>query len=251
MWTAHHDEGPKINQSTGRNPMKNRKGAGVGLALLLIAQLANATVIYDYVGKPFTTIVDHEIPAGTYTTSMFVTASLTFANPLAANTPYVLFNFLTPLAYTISDGRQTFDGSKITDELIVVLSTDAGGNISRWLVDAENTFTGWKPGDKSFLISTVNVDNPNDHHEADQGFQQYCMYYVGDFCGLDTYDQGYNQSYDPKQPAVGTWTMRTVGDSVSATVPEPSTVPMLSLGLIGLAWFRRTLHGPFPTTSTF
>ena len=76
------------------------------LALTAVAALSFAypasvqavPITYTYTGNPYTTV------SGSYTTSMFVTAMVTLAGPLAPNTP---LSQVFPTAFTISDGVQT------------------------------------------------------------------------------------------------------------------------------------------------
>ena len=71
---------------------------------LVLTCSARATFIettYVYTGNPFTFVT------GSYSTSDFVTAMITLASPLAANTPLTA---VTPIAFSLSDGVQTFNG---------------------------------------------------------------------------------------------------------------------------------------------
>ena len=70
------------------------------IAALLVAYPASVQAVpttYQYTGHPFTDV------SGPYTTSDFVTATLTLAGPLGANMPLTQ---VTPTAFTLSDGAQ-------------------------------------------------------------------------------------------------------------------------------------------------
>ncbi len=94
-------------------------------AILLVACIsgpATAQVTYDYTGNNFTTTV------GAYTTTDFLSGQLTLGSALADN-----FNgFVTPTAFSFSDGIQTLTNSTPLAQAGFLLITDATGAITQW-----------------------------------------------------------------------------------------------------------------------
>jgi len=80
---------------------------------------------YQYTGNPFTDV------SGSYTTSMFVTVMVTLASPLAANMPGTA---VTPLAFSVSDGVQTFTPIDIGFGGFS-FATGPSGNITNWFIE--------------------------------------------------------------------------------------------------------------------
>jgi hypothetical protein len=79
---------------------------------------------YKYTGNPFTTAI------GRYTTSDFVTVTVTLASPLAPNMP---FTRVTPMSFSLSDGVQTItDHNAVSFKMIV--ATGPTGLITHWKV---------------------------------------------------------------------------------------------------------------------
>jgi hypothetical protein len=116
------------------------------VAALSIAYPASVQAVpttYVYTGNPFT------IATGPYSTSDFVTAMVTLANPLPPNAPLTQ---VTPLAFSLFDGVQTItpmNASLATFDF----ATDGDGTITQWAVTA---FTGPLSSPDSAL-ATVNV----------------------------------------------------------------------------------------------
>jgi hypothetical protein len=196
-------------------------------------------VVYEYTGKPFVHIVNNTIPTGTYDNSMYITASLTFANPLPSNLSFDLNNVPLPIAYSISDGRQTFAGPNVNDLLYLSLGTDGTGNISSWIVGLDRGHVA-AIGDQFTNISTargsycdpINGCNSFDHESA---IMQVCVSFIGGLCGLDTYDQAYNESWVDLVLSTGTWTVR---EASTSQIPEPATSHIMLGALIAFAWMR-------------
>ena len=96
--------------------------AVAALSIVYPASVQAVPTTYQYIGNHFTDV------SGLYTTSDFVTATITLAGPLGANMP---LTEVTPIAFTMSDGVQT-----ITDTggifSFFVFSTDASGFITLW-----------------------------------------------------------------------------------------------------------------------
>jgi hypothetical protein len=104
------------------------------LALTAVAALSFAypasvqavPTTYVYTGNPFTSALCD------YTTSDFVTAMVTLAAPLADN---MALGSVTPLAFTLSDGVQTFTINTATTLSTFRFQTDASGVITGWDIE--------------------------------------------------------------------------------------------------------------------
>ena len=175
------------------------------LVTVLFAGQASAIATYTYTGNNFTDIVDSDPPAGTYTTAMSVTGSFTVAAVLAPNLANQDIT-LSILSFSFSDGRQTFTDTTALPEKLFLVSTDAVGSITDWLI-VLRTSTVFPFDEVTTHTVAVGV--------ADTGFISVSIVLPGDSGG---------NSNDP-----GTWTL----------VPEPSTVLLLVSGLAALAVRRR------------
>ena len=92
-----------------------------GLAMFTLPMMANT--IYTYTGNPFTTV------SGAYTTSDFVSGSLTFGSPIGAN----YSGNVVPISFSFTDGLQTINaGCQIC---YFNVSTDANGVFTDWTVE--------------------------------------------------------------------------------------------------------------------
>jgi hypothetical protein len=101
-------------------------------AVLLVPAVAQANVIYSYIGPNFVTIEDVTPPAGTYTTAMRVTGSFEVAEALAPNLSKVSIRD-SVLSFSFNDGRNTVADDTI-DSPVFEVTTDAQGDIIGWLV---------------------------------------------------------------------------------------------------------------------
>ena len=110
-----------------------------------IAVVNRATTSYQYTGKPFNLFScgdapDCPIPAPgnvdtSYSTSNFVTATLTLSGPLSPNTTYTDLTSgdgVHLLQLTLSDGTQTLQPPFYSPTACVV--TDGSGNITKWFL---------------------------------------------------------------------------------------------------------------------
>lgn len=106
----------------------NRKNvtalATVVVSMLLAASPGNARadVVYTYTGNDFTTFY------APYTGSDYVTLSITLSTPLPPN---FVFQLVTPLSFTASDGVQTITNTDAAAAPIA-LSTNSLGAITEW-----------------------------------------------------------------------------------------------------------------------
>src|SRR5262245_5197325 len=96
------------------------------------ASVQAVPITYQYTGNPFTQV------SGPYTMSMFVTAMVTLAGPLAPNMPLTQ---VVPTAFTISDGVQTITNLNAT-AFAFFFGTDSTGAITSWFVSAINFGAG-------------------------------------------------------------------------------------------------------------
>jgi hypothetical protein len=116
--------------------------AAVGAWLLLATQPAAAQTSYQYTGQPFTLFscgtnstndattlcaISGQNANTSYTAANFVSATMTFANPLAANLVLADVTSLPGFQLSMNDGQQTLTGASIA-----LVSTDGSGNIIAW-----------------------------------------------------------------------------------------------------------------------
>ena len=201
------------------------KGFGLACFLALLAPAANADVIYQYTGNPFT--IFNPTVGNPYTGSDFVSVSLTLADKLAPNltlspleygvdTNFITFNFSDGL-HSISPPLATVNGTSIDPTLYV--STDASGNVvGPWAMfeDAADQ----QKGTFDAPIETTNCAGTNG---------------AGGLCEANflPQDTGCNSSAmcGESIQSPGTWT--------TTVVPEPSTLTLSAIGLVLLAAARR------------
>src|SRR5215471_5063071 len=146
---------------------------------------------YQYTGNPFTEVV------GAYTTSDFVSGTVTLADPLAPNTA---LTSVSPTAFTFSDGVQTFTNLSPSVDFSFTFATGPTGAIILW-----NVHVGTSP---STTLLTVQ-DGNNEPLDAVR---------------ISFNDRGANFS------APGQWTMLSTG-----TVADTgSTLSLMTLTLMAL-----------------
>jgi len=178
------------------------------LALSASSQAA-ADIIYQYTGLPFTSA------SSPYTTSDFVSISLTLANPLPAN---LSDSNILPLVktYTFTDGVQTITPTvaQTQNPPIFMVSTDANGTLTAWYMAAFLPAVQYQNGlgtPQIFSCTGATLGDPN--------------------CHVENIDLGAvffpTSQSNGSVLSLGTWT------------PEPSSALLMASGVVGLALRRR------------
>jgi|SRR5580700_11498759 hypothetical protein len=188
-----------------------------GVLAMCLAAPVKADSVESYTGNTYTNV---SVPSSGYTTASFITATLTFQNPLPSNASlaYGYGGLGTPtatdplLAFSISDGSQTFN---LSNGINIFLVTGSQGQIVSWFVGACG----------APCSSALNIDT------------QYGLSAPFATLGADGSTQGSGGTvlaYNTNDP--GRWT----------SVPEPSSLLMLGAGILGLAGFslKRSLLAP-------
>jgi hypothetical protein len=175
------------------------KFVGMAAIAALVASLtpAKADVIYSYTGNPFNVFAGVSCPS-----TCDITASFTVAQALPDDLSYdALVTNITPIAFSITDGVNTFTQLSNLSQTLISIGTDGSGTINKW--DFYLIASG-SPGG-SLATYAPNQDNI---------FQDYSQFTSSAYA--------YNRN-DP-----GTW-------SVSA-VPELSTWAMMLIGFAGVGF---------------
>jgi PEP-CTERM motif len=179
-----------------------------GVLAMCLAAPVKADSVESYTGNAYTTV---SVPSSGYTTASFITATLTFQNPLPANASFAygyggigMPTATDPLlAFSISDGSQTFN---LSNGLNIFLVTGSQGQIVSWFVGACG----------APCSSTLNIDT------------QFGLAAPFATLGADGSTQGsYGTALAYNIDDPGTWTK----------VPEPSGLLMLGAGILSLAGF--------------
>ncbi len=134
--------------------------------------------------------------SGAYTTSDHVTGSFTVATPLGDNLSDDTF---TPESFSFNDGLQTLTSGNASASTFGV-STDPSGNITNYRI----VIVGTSPF--------------------------FYMFISEDF--FDTANDGASLAYNQ---IAGTFTEQTPATPLSTVTPEPSSIALLSTGLLGAA----------------
>jgi hypothetical protein len=124
----------------GTMKMSKKEGMAVLLAAIVStfgAAGASADAIYSYTGNDFTTVTPSPPLSSVYTTSDFVSLTLTLTAPLQDN---LNLASIIPevVSFTISDGVVSYDLAEFPRTLmqapILQFSTNATGDITNWAV---------------------------------------------------------------------------------------------------------------------
>jgi len=156
---------------------------------------------YEYTGSDFNVV------NGAYNTSEDVTATITFAAPLADN---LSFETVTPLSLTMMDGEQTFHLGDPGFTATTEFATDGSGNITTWLVGLEGPEIFF--GNRNTADNIFTENNPG-VNVVDQG-QFFDVLAPGEV------------SYGIAFPTPGTWTLE------STAAPEPRMVVVVLIGML-------------------
>jgi hypothetical protein len=183
------------------------------------------TITYTYTGQDFLYFNANGEPQ-VYTTSDFVSGDFTLSAPLADS--LTSFTAIDPLSFSFSDGVDTITSANSSASATIEVETNATGEITGWLIEVE------APG--SIGVDQITTSDGYAANAGDVGvFGQYEDYYdCGGpvLCGRPYFADGYNVSSDGS--SAGTWAVAEV-----AATPEPGSLMLVAIGLLGGAAFVR------------
>ena len=196
------------------------------LGFSFLGECALANTIYSYSGDLFTGIVDATPPAGTYTTSMHVTGSITVVTPFAPNANFNVFFDPNVVSFSYSDGRNTLNAANIVESSsIFLIGTNSQGQINSWFVSLV-TAAPVQVGDQQFAIFSETPD-------ADQAHIEECVLAGCAVPQLFGFDGAV--ALNANTVVSGTWTI------TDTNTPLPATLPLFAsgVGALGLLGWRK------------
>jgi hypothetical protein len=159
-----------------------------------------------------------------YTTTDFVSGFIELLAPLDAS---LVGGFVTPVSFSFSDGVNTITSANAPSIASFEFWTDGSGQIVNWAV---NVFE-FNPGVFRRTVQTLNLPGTLG---TDEGTSVLCGPVV------DCIDAAGNLNLDPlyaqfgrNDALPGVWT------TAATPVPEPETLSLLNIGLLGAAFARR------------
>ncbi|MGV3516315.1 PEP-CTERM sorting domain-containing protein [Luteitalea sp.] len=221
---------PPSRQSRSRIPGTRHLTAIVFMLMTLMASQASASAIYTYTGNTFgfVSLQGPTAPADPYTTGDRVSLVMELPGVLPGNLDMVLVN---PSTFSLTDGVNVVTQANATFSQFT-LSTDGGGNIVAWEMQAEQRAVVVGGGSIRQIIT-----NNSAAQVADRGFDILCgPGSNGLACLLE--DEPYYDNRGIIADDPGTWTFEVT----SSPVPEPTSMVLLGTGLIGLVARRRRVE---------
>ena len=191
--------------------------------LTVFTMSANASVVYNYSGNPFTIFVDDggQDYSNFYNSATSLSISIELANELGTSLTNQNVN---PVSYSFSDGVKIItdtSGAAFVNNGFQ-FTTDSSGNIIGWDVFLQWSLDFGGPTEETFYMRTHTLSfGPEDRTDED-----YCVS-SDPFFGCDSFSTV--SAYVPDNP--GSW-------SVSA-VPIPAAVWLFGSGLLGLVGMAR------------